>query len=152
MSDVLELPALAEAMTGRDLRAHVKAIRDVIGMEAYVSANVSVRDHWVEPCILSVYPNGICGGVEPTYFRAPTWPEAITAAMAFATSYAPRQRETTIRKMALVIIDIADEHVTVTAALLRGRGFSADDIAAHHEAACARASEMCGNAPFVVVM
>ena len=56
----------------------------------------------------------------------------------------------TIRKMALAIIELTDEHGKCTNRLLRNRQFTDADIAEFGDAACQRAAEMAGNAPFSI--
>jgi len=80
-----------------------------------------------------------------------TFAEMLDKAEAAIHAYIPAQRNATIRKMALAIIELTDEHTECTRTLLRGKGFSQSDIDAYSADACARAGEMCGNAPFRVV-
>ena len=56
-----------------------------------------------------------------------------------------------IRRMALAVISLTDEHGTCTEAALIRQGFTADQVADLHEAACERAGLMCHGVPFVVV-
>lgn len=62
------------------------------------------------------------------------------------------RHDSVIRKMALTIIEITDDHTHCTETLLRGKGFSQADVAEYSEKACARAGEMCAGAPFSVEM
>ena len=57
----------------------------------------------------------------------------------------------TVRRMALAVISLTDEHGTCTEAALIRQGFTADQVADLHEAACERAGVMCHGVPFVVV-
>lgn len=85
------------------------------------------------------------------FFRAPTFAKAIVLASDYVVGWKTQRRETITRKMALAIIEVTDEHTECTARLLRGKKFSDEQITEYKEAACIRASEMCGNSPFVVL-
>jgi hypothetical protein len=79
-----------------------------------------------------------------------TFPEMIANAETAILNWRATRHDAVIRKMALAIIDTVDEHTHCTVTLLRGKGFSENDIAEYSVRACGRASEMAGNAPFVV--
>ena len=79
-----------------------------------------------------------------------TFAEMFDKAEQAIANYAPAQRNATIRKMALAIIELIDEHTECTRTMLRSQGFIQSDIDAYSAGACARAGEMCGNTPFSV--
>lgn len=144
-----------EAMTAADVQAALARIAATLGGGAHVSIVLTAevggsltRPYWN----LSANPHGICSRRDERIFKGATWPEVFEAAEEWAATYAPKRDEALIRRLALDIIDLTDEHGRCTEALLCGRGHSRADIAAHHEAACQRASAMSGNAPFSVVM
>ena len=149
---LITLPPLADAMTAADVSACEKVIAALIGGDAEVTFNV---------CTSFVYSGmSAYAGVRPHRYPNeagrwfgffPTWPEAIRAAHAYAATYAPVQRNATIRRMALAVISLTDEHGTCTEAALIRQKFTAAEVADLHELACERAGEMAGNQPFVVV-
>ncbi len=149
MSTTLEittLPPLAEAMTARDLQAHETALALALGARASVHLSITDYDGWV---YISLNPFGICKDEGRHVIRAEAWPEAIRAAQDWIASRPKVERNAIIRKLALAIIEITDEHGSCTVSHLRNKGFDAGEIALHAEA-CERASEMCANAPFSV--
>lgn len=134
---------LTPAEVGRELK---RLLAKVNGRHPFASLMITAAG----TCEVSVTGN-LCGPVDDAIRgRGETFREMLADCERNLAASAGQRRETLIRRMALAIIDIADEHVTVTAHLLRAKGFRDDEIKATHEAACTRASEMCGNAPFVV--
>lgn len=144
-----ELPPLADAMSAADLIAHEKSIAATLGPKADTYASTNRHEAGAH---IMVYPDGICGKDRPHHFNAPAWPEAIRQAYAWASTRKTVWRDDLIRRMALAVIDLTDQHGKCTERLLRGRDFTRDDVIEHHEAACVRAGEMSGNAPFRVVL
>jgi hypothetical protein len=140
------LPPLAEAMTARDLQAHETALARSLGKSA--SCHVAITDHrgWV---YVSLNPKGLCNDERREVIWAETWPEAIGAAQAWIANRPKVERNATIRKLALAIIEFTDEHGKCTVTHLRAKGFDEDEIALHAEA-CERAGEMCQGSPFSV--
>lgn len=134
-----------------ELRDRIMAIRALLGPSSYVTAGLNVSSYsTMEPNVF-VYPEGVTGTSKCETFSAPTLADALTAAEAWAATYEPIRIDAIIRKLALDILDLTDQHGSVTVAMLRGRGHSGDDISAHKDAACIRAGEMGGNAPFEVL-
>lgn len=84
------------------------------------------------------------------HVNSESFQEAVKIGETAITTWIAVSREKTIRKLALAIIEATDEHTHCTVALLRAKGFSVSQITEYHIIACARASEMCANAPFVV--
>jgi len=85
------------------------------------------------------------------------WPDAVLATEAIRMAHVPAATvflglcNDTIRRMALAIISLNDKYGTCTEAALIWQGFTADQVAELHEAACVRAGLLMGNQPFVVV-
>ena len=151
MTDTLEMPGLplADAMTAADLYAWEQAIAATISPQARVSIMANNSDG--KCAYACVAPYGICNDSNRWYAWFETWPEAIRAAYAHAATLGPVQRNATIRRMALAIISLTDEHGTCTEFALIPHGFTVDQVAELHEAACELAGGMCSVAPFVVV-
>lgn len=140
------LPPLAEAMTAADLSTHEKALRAALGArgDVYVSAVAGGAS-------VALYPGGICSSSRDSkHFRAPTWPEAFAAARAWIATHATVHRDNRIRAMALAIIDLTDQHGRCDRAMLTRREFSGAEVDDLRDAACQRAGELAGNAPFRV--
>lgn len=79
-----------------------------------------------------------------------TWREMVANCEAAISTSRVACVNATIRKMALAIIELTDEHGKCTNRLLRNRQFTDADIAEFGDAACQRAAEMAGNAPFSI--
>jgi hypothetical protein len=84
------------------------------------------------------------------FVHGSTYSETFSKARAWAERDRTGYRDTLVRRMAVAVIDITAEHGHCVPALLRMKGFTDADIAALHEEACARASEIAGKAPFSV--
>jgi hypothetical protein len=145
-----ELAPPAEAMTAADIKRHIKAIAAVVGPQVIASASVSINKYEQHECSIALYLDDYYRGGE--YFRADTWSEAIAAAYEWASTRSAIWRDTMIRKLALAIIDLTDQHGECTERLLLTRDFTSATVREFHEAACARANEMAGGAPFRVVL
>lgn len=136
-------------LTVADIARRCDAIAALVG-RAKAEVGLSVRSG--AEMAVSVHPDGICG-VEPSkYFHGPNASKLLDEAEAWAGTRSSVWRDTLIRRLALAIIDITDQHGKCTDALLRGRKFTQDEITQMQEVACQRASEMCANAPFAVVI
>ena len=147
VTDTTTLPPLTEAMTARDLGAHIRALESLMGgtPAAIYSECRSGK------ATLSLYPNGITGsGDVRHHVYAPTWPEAFAAARAWIANHATVHRDNRIRAMALAIIDLTDQHGRCDRAMLVRRQFSGAEVDDLKVAACQRASEMSANSPFSV--
>jgi hypothetical protein len=143
-------PEMTEAMSASDLTDACAALKLTIGAKASVSIVISnTRYHTGDAVGIIVYPAGF-GATES--FRGATWSEAFAAAYAWAATHKQIRRNNIIRKMALAIISITDEFGECAEARLRAVDFTREEITEFHEAACARASEMCASAPFSVLM
>lgn len=79
-----------------------------------------------------------------------TFAEMIANAEAGIEIWKKTRHNAVIRSMALAIIELTDEHGKCTNLLLRNRKFTDADIAEFGDAACRRAAEMAGNAPFSI--
>lgn len=149
MSETIKAVA---AMTALEIRERVRAIAATLGPKAHVSADVTASRHgWSEAVTVAAYPDDIGASSTAKHFNADTFEAALAAAEAWAATYAPIRREAAIRKLALDLIDLTDQHGNCTVAMLRGRGHGQDDIDTYRDAACARAGEMSGNAPFAIM-
>lgn len=80
----------------------------------------------------------------------PTFAEMLTEAREMIRAWHATRRNDMVRRLALAIIETTDEHTRCTTTLLRAKGFTQPEIEEFRDAACARASEMAGNAPFSV--
>lgn len=135
------------AMTPAALGEQCDALADLLGQGASVRVGVSRYAKVSYEVNISLEATGIPYKV----FFAPTWAEAFAQASAFAASQRVVLRNTLIRKMALAIIELTDEHGECAAIRLTGKGFSPANVAAYHQAACVRAGEMAMGAPFAVL-
>lgn len=134
-----------------EIRRRVDGISQKFSVGAHVDVSVTCGRDLVRAVTVSMYPDGICGAHRAEHIYGPTIDEALSKAEAWAATYEPIRREAIIRKLALDIIDLKDQHGNVTVAMLRGRKHSQADIDAHKDAACIRAGEMSQGAPFEVV-
>jgi hypothetical protein len=150
MVDRTETVEITEAMTPKDLLAACREVNRLVGPKAETSISV-VQMYGDAGNVLLFIRNTPMAGISET-IRADTWPEAFSRAREWATTHRAVHRNSIVRKMALAIIGITDEHGRCTEARLRGADFSREDIIEFHESACERATEMAGNAPFVVLM
>jgi hypothetical protein len=149
MTPTTTLPALRDAMTATELRAHQDELTRLAGPSAYIG--VSLRGTDGSDACVAVYPDGILHDRSREYFNAPDWPTAINAAYAWIATRPVIARAERVRKMALAIIDIKDQDGNVTERRLRARDFTAAEIAELGAEACARAAELCLGAPFEIV-
>ena len=134
-----------------EVRRRVDGIARLLGVDAYVSCSVTWGRHHKDTVSVSAWPNGLCKDAGRQHFYASTFDAALTLAEAWAATYEPIRIDAIIRKLALDILDLKDQHGVVTVAMLRGRGHSQADIDAHKDAACVRAGEMSAGSPFEVV-
>lgn len=148
MSEVTTLP-VADAMTARDLDAHQIEMERRLGKNSRVGLGAG-GFIGKGPAHASLYPDGVSGATRPEYVHAATWSKLILETYAWIDAYKIISRDATIRKMALAIIELTDEHTKCTATMLGRKKFSNAAIAEFHEIACQRAGEMAGNAPFRV--
>lgn len=79
-----------------------------------------------------------------------SWDDVFADARKWVSGRAAVARNTTIRRMALAIIETTDEHGKCTVPLLSAKGFDAEEIREFHATACERAGEMAQGAPFSV--
>lgn len=140
---------ITEAMTAVELLAECQSIAAEIGPKAELYASVNTgRNRKIAS--IGIYPSGI-GTYRHEWIYGATWHEVLAGAREWATNHKQVNRNSIVRRMALAVIEITDEHGRCDAARLKAKDFGADEIKEFHEAACQRASEMCANAPFVVV-
>lgn len=146
MSEIIE-----KTWTALELRNELRKIAALLKPKACLFMGVAVGEYSSPQPTLSIYPNDIIDGGKHEFFKGSTFDEVLAAGMAWTKAYAPTPHNALIRRMALAIIEITDEHGECTSALLRAKTFSADEIKRHHAEACVRAGEMAGNAPFSVI-
>lgn len=132
-----------------ELQAEMKRLKKMI-IGNYPWVHLSICDDCCSLTVRHDWPSRSGGEIAIVEFGNGSFHEGIKKAEAEIKDWKIRSVETNIRKLALAIIETTDEHTHCTAALLRAKGFSANQITEYHAAACARASEMCANAPFVV--
>lgn len=142
------LPPLTDSMTAADLGSHAAALQTALGGKAEVYVSVGRR---TDAAMIAIYPLGIIGHGDDQHIYKPTWPEVFAEARRWIASHGTVSRDKRIRKMALAIIEVTDEHGRCTERDLSRRDFSWDEIRDFSAAACERASEMAGNAPFSVL-
>lgn len=146
------IETINDAMTAEDLASAVSKFKAVCGPRACVHLSIGLYSGQKARATLSVRPTGEYSGNAPYFtFEAVTWGDIFTAAYEWAASYGTVRRNAIVRRMALAVIEVTDEHGTCTETLLRGKDFAAAEIVEFHEAACIRAGEMCSGAPFSVV-
>lgn len=144
MTDTL---TIADTMTATDLLTGIINLRQKLAKSGTVSLAVGSDD--TSPATLLVRPEGYGGG-ECQIIYGKSWPEVFESARQWIEARKVTFRDSTIRKMALAVIELTDEHGKCTEAMLKRRQFSVEQIAEFHEAACQRANEMCQGAPFRV--
>lgn len=115
--------------------------------EIYISLGTTKYDNGSAD--VAVYPNGMTAGGSKR-FSASTFVEALDQAEAWIAAKAIVLREKTIRTMALAIIELTDEHWSCKRQDLV-RKFSEGEVGEFADAACQRATEMAGNAPYQVL-
>ena len=156
MTETTELPPLTDSMTAADLVTRVIALRQSVGPKAeiYLSTSAGICAPDAARCVfMSIRPTGEYGS-DALYFtfQAATWPDAFAQAETWARNWEITSRENTIRSMALAVIEITDRDGNCAEQVLLNRKFTREQVLEFHEAACARAGEMCAGAPFSVVM
>jgi hypothetical protein len=150
MSGVENGVMAVDAMTADEVSGRVESIQARLGGEASVGLAIGQykRGGYIS---LSVSPFDVLSDQDRQNFTGSSWAEIFGKADAWLATYGTVRREGTIRKMALDIIDLTDMEGSCTEQALMRRGHSWGDVKSLSEAACQRASEMSGNAPFVVL-
>lgn len=136
------------ALTVMEIQRKCDALRAIIGESASVVFMVDSRPIARDGACLLV---DVMPGSKGQFFLGTDYDAPFAQAEAWALTNAAVARNSVIRRMALAIIEITDEHGACTVARLVGKGFAPAEIETHRASACARASEMAGNAPFEVV-
>lgn len=140
------LPPIADAMTLDAIKAICAGLAKRLGPGADVTVMVSnAQGRGVTGLI---YPRG-CSSGGGKHFSADSYPDLFTAMDAWVAARPVIHRDATIRTMALAIIELTDEHGACRRRDLERR-FSVGEVAEFAAAACVRAGEMAGNAPFTV--
>lgn len=143
------IETISDAMTARELMDACRKFSESFGPGTSVTALTSEAPyHGGDMARLIVTPANTS---KSQHFRAFSWPEAFQAAHVWASTHKAVRRNAIVRRMALAVIGLTDEHGACTETLLRGKDFTAGEIVEFHEAACVRAGEMAGNTPFSVV-
>lgn len=143
-------PGIAEAMSAAEVLAHCRDISAIIGPKAEARATVMTL-YTGDKVMVSINPLGISQSNSET-FRGNSWADAFEKARTWAANFKQVRRNGIIKRMALAIIEITDEHGSCAEARLKGAGFDRDEITEFHETACARAGEMAMGSPFSVLM
>lgn len=139
-----EAPTLANS---DQIEAALADLRAMIGTREAMAA--IVYGHGAPWISLSAEWPRTVGGIGHT--RAlPTLAEMLEEARELVLGWHATRRNDLVRRLALAIIEITDEHTRCTQTLLRAKGFTQPEIDEFGDAACARASEMAGNQPFSV--
>ena len=147
-TDTTELPAIMHIMSVHDLatfRAHIQSV-----LPSRAEVHLSIHKPGDHACLLSIYPNGYRDASCTKSFFGPDWASVLPVALEYASSISVVTRENDIRKLALDIIDLTDQHGNCTRALLRARSHTSEHLDDYLELACARATEMAGNSPYTV--
>jgi transcription initiation factor TFIIIB Brf1 subunit/transcription initiation factor TFIIB len=142
---------IAEAMTSAELTAACEALSAHAGNDITTICAIASTGRYSNgetACLIITYNHY----KENKHLKGRSWTEVFAAAYAWAQTRKAVRRNSLIRTMALAIIELTDEHGGCAERRLTAKGFSGEEIAEFHEAACARASEMCANAPFAVLM
>jgi hypothetical protein len=152
MSTTTLAPA-TDAMTAAELHMHHEAFLKSLGVNSYVTISIGgwEWDAGGPTASVGIWPEGMGSGTTHHYIKGKSWTDVIPEAYRWIETNAVVRRDATIRKLALAIIELTDEHGTCTAAMLERRNFSAGQIEEFHELACRRANEMCHGSPFKVV-
>jgi hypothetical protein len=141
------LSAPSDEMSVSAVWGHLDVLRDMLGAKADVSASIWASPRNRNEVHVLLYPEGMTGNGGHHFIVAPCWSEALKRAYAWARPRRTILREAAIRRMALDIIDLTDAEGSCSAEALRRRGSFVAELV---EAACQRANEISGNAPFVV--
>lgn len=143
------IETISDAMTSVELDAACRAIQSQLGATASVHAIAGGGGYSSgETACLIIYHQNY---KETEHFKAHSWPEVFAAAQSWVATHQAVRRNAIVRRMALAVIELTDEHGACTETLLRGKDFTAAEVVEFHEAACVRAGEMTGNAPFSVI-
>ena len=141
------MSTLTADLTLSAINARLRTIAAMVGPKATGLVMFHARgDHAV-----NIDPCGDVLAKGQKWFHGSDIPALLDQAEAWASTQGTIQRDAAIRRMALDLIDLKDQHGAVTARLLRTRKWSDGEIADLHEAACERAGEMAQGAPFAVV-
>lgn len=138
--------------TIEEIRAELRALKDLIGIAAYVSVDFSVGGYSNENGQLSAccYPKGV-GLSSSLRVQGDTWREVIERLKArWAETQETYEAETT-RRMALAVIDITNRLGECSDAALRGDGFNHTEVKRFGPTACALATEMAAGGPFAII-
>lgn len=143
-------PEVFEAMSAADLIGQCRALAAQLGPRADVTISI-IPAMPKKSTLIHIRPNGIGHSAAQTV-SGNEWADTFAAAREWIATHKQVHRNNIIRKMALAIISITDEFGECAEARLRAADFAGDEITEFHEAACARAGEMCQGAPFSVLM
>ena len=118
------------------------------GGELFLSLGSTNRGSVLQASV-GIYPQGMSRG-SAKHLYGPTFTDVLDRAESWIDANAAVTRNAAIRKMAMAIIGLTDEHGSCTLRDL-SRQFDPAIIVAYREDALARATEMAGNAPFSIV-
>ena len=145
------ISSVSDALTAAEIYEACKQIAASLGPKADVEAVVSA---WaiVPKCTgasVGLHPNGL-GQHGGTRIYGDTWQAALAGAREWVAAYVPTRNDALIRRIAVAIIDLSEPGQALTVSALRLRGFTAEEITEHAEAACALATAKCNGALFSV--
>jgi hypothetical protein len=137
-------------MSASDLRAWEVHLEKMVGTsKAQVNISFGGRYREAAYCYVTIEPTGEYKHASNGKVDGADLEAAILAAQTWIANRPKVERNAVIRKLALAVIECTDEHGKCTVAMLRAKGFDADEIALHAES-CVRAGEMANCAPFTV--
>jgi hypothetical protein len=134
-------------MTPMELQTALKGIRAMLPEKGSVYLHAGGDEYSGKPCI-SVQPFGYDDRASRFSVEADTWEEMIEQAR--ARVLAADWSVPIIRKLALSIIELTDEHGACAELNLRQKGHSQQEITLYGDAAVAKAKEM-GARDFAIV-
>jgi hypothetical protein len=142
-------PASGVAMTVAEVLGEITRLKAAIGQAAEIYMSVGHR-YDGNSVAITVWPNGMGSGAQPVHCNGKDWLDAFAHAHTWLETNGQELRESTIRRLALAIIDLTDRNGTATYKALIQCGFSREEIAEFHQTACDRAAKMIR--PCAVVM
>ena len=130
-----------------DIKDRLRTIAALVSPKTTAYVNIDSRDFF---CV-SVNPAGDILANGQKYWHGPDLTDLLEKAEVWASTQATVQRDAAVRRMALDLIDLKDQHGEITERLLLARKWTVSEIIDLHGLACERAGEMAAGAPFVVV-
>lgn len=139
---------MADDLTIAEARAAFRALAAAMGSKAYFSASLRGEDATL--LMAGLYPKGITGR-ECFYVYADTWADLVAKARGAWAEKSGVYTATTMRAMALKIIEITADIGECTDAALRAT-FGADEVERFADAAAEQANALAAGGPFSVTI